>query len=136
MMKCLICKKGIAVNDRCMGMKVSGHRYSIHMYCEHEMTELRSTILLILGDWDGLWSTTVGFTHCDFCGLGPTPEGHDGCIGTLPGVMNACCGHGDTGVAYVQFYHDDYKNEPNKVRIAGQEALDYIEIVKGAEVGK
>ena len=40
---------------------------------------------------------------CGFCGKYNTPEGHDACLGTLPGVMNACCGHGQTGDAYVQF---------------------------------
>lgn len=40
---------------------------------------------------------------CGHCGLYNTPEGHDGCLGTLPNVMNACCGHGDTLQAYVQF---------------------------------
>lgn len=40
---------------------------------------------------------------CGHCQLEPTPEGHDGCLGTLPGVMNACCGHGDDSAAYVQF---------------------------------
>jgi len=44
-----------------------------------------------------------GKPTCGFCGLDRTPEGHDGCIGTLPGVMNACCGHGDTEMAYVQY---------------------------------
>ena len=41
---------------------------------------------------------------CGHCGLSNTPEGHDGCLGTLPGVMNACCGHGDVRSAYVQFW--------------------------------
>ena len=54
-MKCLICKKGITGNDRCMLMKVEGHRYSIHMYCEHELTKLRSAVFMILAEWDGLW---------------------------------------------------------------------------------
>lgn len=40
--------------------------------------------------------------ECGFCGLENTPEGHDGCLGTLPNVMNACCGHGN-GEAYIQF---------------------------------
>jgi hypothetical protein len=31
-----------------------------------------------------------------------TPEGHDGCIGRLPDVMNACCGHGESA-AYIQY---------------------------------
>lgn len=39
---------------------------------------------------------------CGFCGRENTPEGHDGCLGTIPQVDNACCGHG-TGVAYIQF---------------------------------
>ena len=36
---------------------------------------------------------------------GKTSEGHDDCLGTLIGLMNACCGHGhgDDDVAYVQF---------------------------------
>lgn len=40
---------------------------------------------------------------CGFCGLHNTPEGHDGCLGTLPGVKNACCGHGNPNEAYIQF---------------------------------
>lgn len=40
---------------------------------------------------------------CGACGKSDTPEGHDGCLGTLPGVMNACCGHGDESDAYVQW---------------------------------
>lgn len=38
---------------------------------------------------------------CGHCGLANTPDGHDGCLGTLPGVLNACCGHGIDGDAYV-----------------------------------
>ena len=40
---------------------------------------------------------------CGHCGRHDTPEGHDACLGTLPGVMNACCGHGMEREAYVQF---------------------------------
>jgi hypothetical protein len=40
---------------------------------------------------------------CGHCGLDSTPDGHDGCLGTLPGVANACCGHGDPDAAYVQY---------------------------------
>lgn len=40
--------------------------------------------------------------RCGFCGEQATPDGHDPCIANLPGVTNACCGHGiDEG--YVQF---------------------------------
>lgn len=45
---------------------------------------------------------------CGECGMSTTPEGHDGCLGTLPEdiVMNACCGHGRYGhaYAYVQYW--------------------------------
>ncbi len=63
---------------------------------------------------------------CGHCGMEKTIEGHDGCIGTLENVMNACCGHGETNLAYIQFNHDNYKNEPNKIRISGIQALNYI----------
>lgn len=31
---------------------------------------------------------------CPHCGKIPTKEGEDGCLGHLPGVTHACCGHG------------------------------------------
>lgn len=31
---------------------------------------------------------------CRRCNRLPTPEGHDACLGTIPGVTSACCGHG------------------------------------------
>jgi len=40
---------------------------------------------------------------CGRCGKHRTPEGHDACLGTLPGVKNACCGYGVEDDAYVQF---------------------------------
>lgn len=41
---------------------------------------------------------------CGYCSLPNTPEGHDACLGTLNGIMNACCGHGQTNQDYVQFW--------------------------------
>jgi hypothetical protein len=42
---------------------------------------------------------------CAHCKKLPTKEGHDGCLGTLPGsIMNACCGHGDNSQAYIQYW--------------------------------
>jgi hypothetical protein len=42
---------------------------------------------------------------CHKCKLPPSPEGHDGCLGTLPGpIMNACCGHGSDRQAYIQYW--------------------------------
>ena len=56
---------------------------------------------------------------CQKCNLMPKTEGHevyDGCIGKLQGdVMNACCGHGDDRIAYIQYW--------NGSRIAGDEAI-------------
>lgn len=31
---------------------------------------------------------------CKRCGNMPTKEGHDFCLGNIPGVISACCGHG------------------------------------------
>lgn len=47
----------------------------------------------------------IGRASCTQCGLRRTAEGHDGCLGTLPGnVMNACCGHsGHAEGAYIQY---------------------------------
>ena len=53
---------------------------------------------------------------CVKCGLGPTPEGHDGCLGTLKGdIMNACCGHGNDDQAYIQYW--------NRPQLDGAEAV-------------
>lgn len=41
---------------------------------------------------------------CGHCGKKDTPEGHDACLGTIDGVMNACCGHGESQCAYVQLW--------------------------------
>jgi len=40
---------------------------------------------------------------CGRCNGPNTPEGHDACLGQLPGVLNACCGHGDRKNAYIHF---------------------------------
>jgi hypothetical protein len=40
---------------------------------------------------------------CGNCGKHYTKDGHDGCLGTLIGVMNACCGHGNINECYIQF---------------------------------
>lgn len=41
---------------------------------------------------------------CGQCSIPTRPDGHDACLGRLPLVMNACCGHkGKYEGAYVQF---------------------------------
>ena len=58
---------------------------------------------------------------CDRCDKEVPNEGPDPCIGNLPGVSNACCGHGDPAKAYVQFTNGIvlrgfYKIEPDKIK--------------------
>lgn len=48
---------------------------------------------------------TAGFERdCGYCGKSNTKEGHDGCLGEIPNVMNACCGHGEEREAYLQYW--------------------------------
>ena len=56
---------------------------------------------------------------CGHCGQPDTPDGHDGCLGRLSGVANACCGHGDPDEAYVQF--------ADGRRIAGRTAKEFCD---------
>lgn len=46
--------------------------------------------------------------RCAHCKLTPTIDDHevyDGCLGKLKGnIMNACCGHGDSRIAYIQYW--------------------------------
>lgn len=59
---------------------------------------------------------------CGNCGKLSTPEGHDACLGTLIGIMNACCGHGEEKEAYVQFLDGEC--------IRGKDAIDVMRILK------
>lgn len=44
---------------------------------------------------------------CGSCGLANRPDGHDACVGSVPGVTAACCGHGDIAAAYVLLSNGD-----------------------------
>ncbi|TFJ92183.1 hypothetical protein E4U82_13915 [Lentibacillus salicampi] len=59
---------------------------------------------------------------CGYCGEHATKEGHDACLGTLPGVMNACCGHGRLNEAYVQLW--------DGFCIRGKDAVVFSDILK------
>ncbi|MDR5867253.1 hypothetical protein [Halomonas koreensis] len=67
---------------------------------------------------------------CGHCGKHGTPEGHDACLGTLPEsiVMNACCGHGNDGQAYVQHWCGHL--------VRGRQALEEIERLKALRGGE
>ena len=68
-------------------------------------------------------ATAIGKEICEECGLKRTPEGHDACLGELPGVMNACCGHGGRGEGiYVQFWDGSC--------VRGEDAIKVIETLK------
>ena len=41
--------------------------------------------------------------RCDKCAVFHKHNDLDPCLGMLPGLMNACCGHGNVNAAYVQF---------------------------------
>jgi len=41
--------------------------------------------------------------RCGHCNKPNRPDDHDPCLGELPGVKNACCGHGVEGDSYIQF---------------------------------
>lgn len=62
-------------------------------------------------------ATTWRERPCGKCGLYTPPNGHDPCIANLPGVHNACCGHGETREAYVVF--------TDGRRIAGKKAIKW-----------
>ena len=54
--------------------------------------------------------------------MSKTSEGHDPCISNLPGVKNACCGHGLKKGAYIHFEDDSV--------IRDEEDITYIKQLK------
>ena len=66
-------------------------------------------------------TTAIGKKICPECGLKRTFEGYDGCLGKLPGLMNACCGHGKYGSgAYIQFLDGKSIHGSNAIKIQQQ----------------
>lgn len=59
---------------------------------------------------------------CGKCGNFEDKNGHDACLGELPGLMNACCGHGVSKDAYVQFI--------GGFSIHGEDALIIMDVLK------
>ena len=68
-----------------------GHQIELYNGC----WEYSDSGELVSESWKG--------RSCGHCGKSNTQEGHDGCLGILLGIMNACCGHGIESDAYVQF---------------------------------
>ncbi|MCK5606404.1 hypothetical protein KAR91_31170 [Candidatus Pacearchaeota archaeon] len=70
------------------------------------------------GNWfycDTKESTIDNERDCGYCGKNNNEQGHDGCLGTLPNVMNACCGHGIQKDAFIQYW--------SGIIVQGREAL-------------
>ena len=64
-------------------------------------------IVYIGGEWlyeDTMTATAGNERPCGHCRKPNTEEGHDGCLGTILGAMNACCGHGKNNEAYIQYF--------------------------------
>lgn len=63
-------------------------------------------------------------------------EGPDPCLGWLPGVKNACCGHGIPRRSYIQFENGviirGFKTIENAEK---QDGIKYFEI-KGVQIGQ
>ena len=74
---------------------------------------------------DGLWCYSDNLQpvrydknrSCGKCSLDITKDGHDACLETLPGLMNACCGHGRKKEAYIQFMDGFTIHGKNAVKI-------------------
>jgi hypothetical protein len=61
------------------------------------------------------------------------PEGPDICLGWIPGVSQACCGHGKR-VPFVHLaFQSDAPAESPHVIIAGEDATTFFELVKRGE---
>jgi len=70
---------------------------------------------------------------CNECGNKPTIEGHDACIGTLPNIMNACCGHGGRNEPYVQFWNFE---DAVKISYINKNDIDDSNCIRGEKAKK
>ncbi len=72
-----------------------------------ERSYLRGHLIIYTnGEWvyfDTRKPTVGNPRPCGKCGQESTPEGNDACLGSIPGVVNACCGHGDNSSAYIDY---------------------------------
>lgn len=69
-----------------------------------------------------LTATTWKFRACGYCNLPNRADEHDACLGELPNVFNACCGHGASSEAYIQF--------TDGVTLRGKEAQQEFDNIK------
>lgn len=80
----------------------------------------------------------MGDKHCKACDKDYDSAEPDPCLGYLPGVSHACCGHGDYGNAYVVIGgepHESCVDRDNFVCLYGIPALEFFDLIKMAEKG-
>jgi len=69
---------------------------------------------------------------CDACQM-HVSQGPDTCLGYLPGVSHACCGHGDVDSAYVVLGGEPNQKAltiANKLTPRGERALQFFALVR------
>jgi hypothetical protein len=66
---------------------------------------------------------------CGFCNLPNHPEGFDACLGELPGVWSACCGHGGSCAPHIHFRGDvlegDVARERQKQMVRMRDSIPF-----------
>lgn len=86
------------------------------------------------GGWDadvrrrGVDTSLGQAGYCAFCDR-TMSDGPDACLGFLPGVSHACCGHGGVTEAFVVIGGEpdqDYSTIANPIRLSGAAALKYF----------
>jgi len=85
---------------------VKGKRFGEYVWCE-DLTPVEYGFSgPILGDRTCVFCHLKQEKFDGFCGI---EDGADGCLGILPGVSSACCGHG-LEPGYIVFNHDSNGN--------------------------
>jgi len=87
------------------------HHRGHSMYFDRVAHEWRYT------DDDTLVKNNWEKRPCGKCNEYITADGHDPCIANLPGVRNACCGHGEDSSAYVQFDDGRYASGEKAISV-------------------
>jgi len=81
-------------------------------------------------------------TKCKVCGELKGGKEPDPCLGYLPGISHACCGHGKTAAAYCVGWDGCKPNEPvliegrprpNYFIYRGQYALEHMYLLKKSD---
>lgn len=80
-----------------------------------------------------------GAGQAGYCGrcLRQVPDGVDACVGEIPGVSHACCGHGVVEDAYVVFGGEPDQGImeiPVTLTLHGEEALAFFVLARRGQI--